>query len=94
MCQSHGFPRLTQSFQLDIHKSSNFKGYTPLLGESRSAEGLGDLHEGFDIGWELETEPDQRDNGAVPREDGVMTGANVWPDKDALPGFREGFLAY
>lgn len=80
--------------QLDIHKSSNFKGYTPLLGESRSAGGLGDLHEGFDIGWESEIKRDETESKVAPREDGVMTGANVWPDEDALPGFRETFLAY
>ena len=37
---------------LDIHKTPNFKGYTALLGENTDPENRGDLHEGFDIGWE------------------------------------------
>jgi isopenicillin N synthase-like dioxygenase len=75
--------------QLDIHKSPNFKGYTALLGENTDPNGKGDLHEGFDIGWELDQvgcEPTQ-----LPRDDGAMSGANVWPE---LPGFRESVLGY
>jgi len=76
-------------WQLDIHKTPNFKGYTALLGENTDVNGLGDLHEGFDMGWE----PKPGDtNGAVKREDGVMTGENVWPEN--LPGFRETALDY
>src|SRR6266567_68679 len=41
-----------QFSQLDIHKSKNFKGYTALLGENTNPENRGDLHEGFDLGWE------------------------------------------
>ncbi|KAF7293986.1 2OG-Fe oxygenase [Mycena kentingensis (nom. inval.)] len=69
--------------QLDIHKSSNFKGYTALLGENTNPEGRGDLHEGFDLGWE----------DAEPR-DGAMAGSNVWPAETDVPGFRERVLAY
>ncbi|KAJ3547128.1 hypothetical protein NM688_g5435 [Phlebia brevispora] len=70
---------------LDIHKSPNFKGYTPLLGENTDPANRGDLHEGFDIGWE--------DLAGISRsDDGVMTGDNVWPE--ALPGFREAVLQY
>lgn len=70
---------------IDIHKSSNFKGYTALLGENTNPENRGDLHEGFDIGWEERS-------GASREDDGAMTGENVWP-KD-LPGFRESVLDY
>ncbi|CDO72161.1 hypothetical protein BN946_scf184970.g13 [Trametes cinnabarina] len=70
---------------LDIHKSANFKGYTALLGENSNPANRGDLHEGFDIGWEDPT-------GASRADDGAMTGENVWPD--GLPGFREAVLAY
>ncbi|KAJ7727383.1 hypothetical protein B0H16DRAFT_1590848 [Mycena metata] len=67
---------------LDIHKSANFKGYTALLGENTNPEGRGDLHEGFDIGWE---EPGE----------GPMAGANVWPREADLHGpFRDRVLAY
>ncbi|KAJ7637555.1 hypothetical protein DFH06DRAFT_1335716 [Mycena polygramma] len=66
---------------LDIHKSANFKGYTALLGENTNPEGRGDLHEGFDIGWE--------EHGGGP-----MAGVNVWPLEAELPGFRDRVLEY
>ncbi|KAJ7243756.1 hypothetical protein C8J57DRAFT_60749 [Mycena rebaudengoi] len=65
---------------LDIHKSSNFKGYTALLGENTDPEGHGDLHEGFDLGWE--------------ESEGIMAGMNVWPPEADLPKFRDRVLAY
>ncbi|KAI0292652.1 Clavaminate synthase-like protein [Multifurca ochricompacta] len=76
--------------ELDIHKSENFKGYTALLGENTNPENRGDLHEGFDLGWE---EPN---TGAVrsSEEDGSMAGENVWPDDGLLPGFRQAVLDY
>ncbi|KAF8882032.1 hypothetical protein CPB84DRAFT_1686870 [Gymnopilus junonius] len=77
--------------ELDVHKTSNFKGYTALLGENTDSEGLGDLHEGFDVGWEppigLIDSPE-----ANSREDGAMAGENVWPQ--CLPGYREAVLKY
>jgi len=77
--------------QLDIRKSANYKGYTGLLTENIDHEhGAGDMHEGFDWGYEeLERTLD-----AEPREDGAMTGANVWPDEADLPGFRLSMLKY
>ncbi|KAJ7205987.1 hypothetical protein GGX14DRAFT_367612 [Mycena pura] len=66
---------------LDIHKSSNFKGYTALLGGNTDPAGRGDLHEGFDIGWE--------GSGDHP-----MAGVNVWPADADLPEFRDRVLAY
>ncbi|THH30575.1 hypothetical protein EUX98_g3617 [Antrodiella citrinella] len=74
---------------LDIHKSSNFKGYTALLGENANPENRGDLHEGFDIGWEA------RDAGewtGLREGDGAMSGSNVWPE--GLDGFRDTVLEY
>ena len=72
---------------IDIHKSKNFKGYTALLGENTNPENRGDLHEGFDIGWETL-------DGSSRNVDGAMAGENVWPDSQALPGFREDVLEY
>ncbi|KAI0088603.1 2OG-Fe-II oxygenase [Irpex rosettiformis] len=72
---------------IDIHKSDNFKGYTALLGENTNPENRGDLHEGFDIGWEAL-------DGSVRSDDGAMTGENVWPHSKDLPGFREEVLEY
>ncbi|KAM5540878.1 hypothetical protein V8D89_005522 [Ganoderma adspersum] len=71
--------------ELDIHKSSNFKGYTALLGENTNPENRGDLHEGFDIGWEDPT-------GASRADDGAMTGQNVWPRN--MSGFKAAVLEY
>ncbi|KIJ62668.1 hypothetical protein HYDPIDRAFT_135856 [Hydnomerulius pinastri MD-312] len=79
---------LETKMKLDIHGSPNFKGYTALLGENTNPENRGDLHEGFDLGWEP---ADCTDDSQV-REDGSMTGANVWPEN--LPGFRKDVLAY
>ncbi|KAH9850226.1 2OG-Fe-II oxygenase [Lenzites betulinus] len=70
---------------LDIHKSANFKGYTALLGENTNPENRGDLHEGFDLGWE-------EFSGKSRANDGAMSGDNVWPTN--LPGFREAVLEY
>ncbi|PSR72018.1 hypothetical protein PHLCEN_2v12122, partial [Hermanssonia centrifuga] len=64
---------------LDIHKSSNFKGYTALLGENTDPENRGDLHE-------------EDPSGAARSDDGAMTGENVWPEN--LPGFRQDVLDY
>lgn len=77
-------------FQLDIHKSKNFKGYTALLGENTNPENRGDLHEGFDLGWE------DPGSGTVrsSEDDGSMAGENVWPDEVLLPGFRRTVLEY
>ncbi|KAH0832133.1 hypothetical protein J3R83DRAFT_13042 [Lanmaoa asiatica] len=72
--------------KLDIHATPNFKGYTALLGENTNPNNKGDLHEGFDIGWE------SIDHSTQPYVNGPMTGANIWPEN--LPGFREDILAY
>ncbi|KAI0718197.1 Clavaminate synthase-like protein [Cerioporus squamosus] len=76
---------LSTKMAIDIHKTPNFKGYTALLGENTNPENRGDLHEGFDIGWE---EP----AGTSRADDGAMTGENLWPE--GLPGFREAVLDY
>jgi isopenicillin N synthase-like dioxygenase len=58
-----------------------------LLGENTNPENRGDLHEGFDIGWEeLHPHPES------DRDDGVMSGGNFWPI--GIPGFRESVLSY
>ncbi len=80
------------STQWDIHKSPNYKGYTALLGENTDSNGLGDLHEGFDLGYEsLECLATESGSDPLLRDDGAMTGKNVWPD---IPSFRETTLEY
>ncbi|KAG8955837.1 hypothetical protein FRC04_006283 [Tulasnella sp. 424] len=86
-----------EKMELDIHKSDNFKGYTPLLGENTDPENRGDLHEGFDIGWEefVNSSETQRALGAEPLPNsGPMQGGNVWPSAQRLPGFKEALLKY
>lgn len=68
--------------QLDIHKSSNMKGYTKLLGENVDPANRGDMHEGFDIGGEAKED-------MFP---GATGPANQWPED--LPGFKEDVMAY
>ena len=41
-----------RKLELDIRKTPNFKGYTPLLSSNLDPENAGDMHEGFEIGWE------------------------------------------
>jgi hypothetical protein len=67
------------------------------LGENTNANGLGDLHEGFDIGWDdpesgFKEQDGKQQNAA--RDNGVMAGGNVWPDSDQLIGFKEAVLTY
>ncbi|KAF8645250.1 hypothetical protein AX16_008075 [Volvariella volvacea WC 439] len=92
-----------RKMELDIHKSANFKGYTALLGENTDPMNLGDVHEGFDLGWEaMNAEQGATNNGgesttpsgllADDQKDNAMSGSNVWPD--GIPGFRESVLEY
>jgi isopenicillin N synthase-like dioxygenase len=76
--------------QIDIHKSPNFKGYTALLGENTNPENRGDLHEGFDIGWE---DPLTTDSFGV-RETGAMSGTNIWPAPLQTTPFKRRVLDY
>ncbi|KAG8788914.1 hypothetical protein FRC12_014076 [Ceratobasidium sp. 428] len=75
---------IAEKTNLDIHKSSNFKGYTALLGENTNPENRGDLHEGFDIGPETSAE----------QSDTSMSGHNAWPNPETSPGFREAVTQY
>ncbi|KAI0329030.1 Clavaminate synthase-like protein [Cubamyces sp. BRFM 1775] len=78
-----------RKMELDIRKTSNFKGYTAILSSNNDPLNRGDLHEGFEFGWE---EIQARINDEKRANDGVMAGANVWPSD--LPGFREPVLSY
>lgn len=83
---------LNLSYQLDIHKSDNYKGYTALFGENTDVNGLGDLHEGFDLGWEPESTSEKHEH-APSVDDSEMGGGNVWPDL-AGNSFKDPVLAY
>ncbi|KAH7885002.1 hypothetical protein F5I97DRAFT_1928422 [Phlebopus sp. FC_14] len=72
------------------HKSvANFKGYSPLLDANIEPGNRGDLHEGFEIGWE---ELEAKANDEKRANDGAMAGGNMWPQEPA--GFREAVLNY
>ncbi|KAG1884105.1 hypothetical protein F4604DRAFT_1735002 [Suillus subluteus] len=61
------------------HKTvPNFKGYSPPLEANIQPGNKGDLHEGFRIGWEEKSGDPMVQNAS---RDGVMSGANVWPDR-------------
>ena len=77
---------------MDIHASSNFKGYTALLGENTNPENNGDLHEGFDIGWEPLS--GFENDGRQVEGAGVMLGENMWPSQSVIDGFKEPVLEY
>ncbi|KAG5721468.1 putative iron/ascorbate oxidoreductase [Termitomyces sp. T112] len=85
-----------RKIELNIDKSTSFKGYTALLQENVNPTGLGDLHEGFDIGWEpLINSPSFTDDDTHTVRKftpGAMSGTNSWPKN--LPGFREAVLTY
>jgi len=82
------FPLNPITIQIAIHKSANFKGYTALLGENTDATGNGDLHEGFDLGYE----PLGVSQTQAKASSGSMAGENVWPE--GLAGFKEPVLEY
>ncbi|EIM86108.1 2OG-Fe-II oxygenase [Stereum hirsutum FP-91666 SS1] len=84
---------LASKIALDIHNSSNFKGYTALLGENTDPLNRGDLHEGFDIGWE-ELFESQSQPATDTESEGAMKGENVWPSEEEIPGFRKAALEY
>ena len=90
-CIRHPYPfLLTRKNQLDNTKTPNFKGYNAVLSSNNDPNGTGDMHEGFEFGWESLDAP----SGALDDRrlnDGSMAGGNVWPD---VPGFRESLLQY
>lgn len=70
-------------------KTPNFKGYNPLLSSINDPDSAGDMHEGFEFGYE-ELVPTV--NGQIRTSDGAMAGANVWPQD--LAQFCEDELTY
>ncbi|KAI9066009.1 Clavaminate synthase-like protein [Trametes sanguinea] len=81
---------LEKKMELDIRKTANFKGYNPVLSSNNDPLNRGDLHEGFEFGWE-ELQSREYDEKRA-HDDGVMAGANVWPSEPA--DFREATLGY
>ena len=85
-----------EKLKYDIRKSASFKGYNALLSENTDPDGRGDLHEGFNIGWEaLEGHESQMKTNARYDQDSTMGGANVWPEGgEDMKEFRKAMLEY
>ncbi|KAJ7644457.1 hypothetical protein FB45DRAFT_897973 [Roridomyces roridus] len=64
-----------------VANTSHLVARSRILGENADSAGRGDLHEGFDIGWESERE-------------GPMAGTNIWPSEADVPDFKARLLAY
>ena len=75
--------------KLDIRKNSAFKGYHPFLSSNNDPKNTGDMNEGFAVGWE---QLDAESEDSKTPNDGVIAGANVWPD--GPPSFRTAVLQY
>ncbi|KAI0036278.1 Clavaminate synthase-like protein [Vararia minispora EC-137] len=79
---------LPEKAKLDIRSTPHFKGYNAVLTSNNDPAGHGDLHEGFEFGFEpLEGWLDADEVRA-----GAMEGRNVWPDRPEE--FREACLTY
>lgn len=85
-----------EKLKCDIRKSANFKGYNALLSGNEDPESRGDLHEGFNIGWEaLEGHESQTKANAWYGQNETMGGTNVWPEGgESMKEFRSAMLEY
>ena len=81
--------RIGFAFKLDVRSGSGYKGYHPLLSSNNNQENMGDMHEGYGVGWE---ELDSKSDDSKRSNDGALAAANVWPTE--LPDFRESVLKY
>ncbi|KAL5501722.1 hypothetical protein ACEPAH_8982 [Sanghuangporus vaninii] len=71
----------------DSRNTTNLKGYTAFLVENIDPENRGDLHEGYDIGPEVNsTDP------TAKKSIEETYGTNPWPTE--VPGFKEEYMKY
>ncbi|KAI0345572.1 Clavaminate synthase-like protein [Trametopsis cervina] len=78
-----------KKLEVDNKKTANFKGYNAVLASNNDPDGAGDMHEGFEFGWE---EINPTEDNSKRASDGVMAGGNIWPRE--LPAFRSAALTY
>ncbi|KIJ54464.1 hypothetical protein M422DRAFT_240531 [Sphaerobolus stellatus SS14] len=77
-----------KKMKYDIRKTPNFKGYNAFLSQNVNPENRGDLHEGFEFGWEeIDADP-----SSAHKESGSMAGENIWPPE--FPEMRRASLEY
>ena len=83
-----------EKMKYDIQASANFRGYNAFFSENTDPEGRGDLHEGYNFGWEV-LEGDESEKSSWSHTGGAMGGGNVWPQGgDDMKEFRRGMLTY
>ncbi|KAL5482508.1 hypothetical protein ACEPAI_9102 [Sanghuangporus weigelae] len=71
----------------DSRNTTNLKGYTAFLAENIDPANRGDLHEGYDIGPEVNcTDPTAKTSIEE------TYGTNPWPTE--VPGFKEEYMKY
>ncbi|EAU32187.1 predicted protein [Aspergillus terreus NIH2624] len=74
-----------------------FHGYSPLGGEHSDKELFGEqtnLSESFDIGYDIECDPDKSCADSLPPDPYELYGGNLWPSPEVLPGFKETYVEY
>lgn len=77
--------------------AQRFHGYSPLGGEHSDKELFGEqtnLSESFDIGYDIECDPDKTGADCLPADPYELYGGNLWPSVDVLPGFKATYLEY
>jgi isopenicillin N synthase-like dioxygenase len=79
--------------QYDARRSSTFKGYNPLKSENNDPNNDGDLHEGWNIGFEG-LDPGSKDALDGGWKESAMAGKNVWPEEGEVANFRKRVLTY
>lgn len=77
---------LEAKMSVDISRSPNMRGYTPMLGENTNEDNAGDMHEGFDLALDLGVD----DPDVLAGVFGY--GPNQWPE--GMPEFRQALLDY
>lgn len=77
---------LDRKLAVNIANSPNMRGYTPLLGENTDPTARGDLHEGFDLALDLDT------NDADVLRGVFGYGPNQWPSD--VPAMRKALVDY
>ncbi|KAL5360606.1 Clavaminate synthase-like protein [Aspergillus floccosus] len=86
-----------QKLECFLGKSNRFHGYSPLGGEHSDKELFGEqtnLSESFDIGYDIECDPDKSCTDRLPPDMYKLYGGNLWPSPDVLPGFKETYIEY
>ncbi|PWY66768.1 Clavaminate synthase-like protein [Aspergillus heteromorphus CBS 117.55] len=93
-----------QKMETSIRKSKKYRGFIPLNCEQPTGTDLepapepdpstAAFSEAFDIGYELDADPQRSPTDTLPADAYELYGDNQWPRDDLLPGFREVYRRY